>query len=962
MRTARFANVAIASSLKRLRPNFYHKTYPGRIPIVIQRQQSTSQHARNRFEYGSTRPSARQEDVQWQAEEVAELGAEREQQGGILKQKVLASVRPHQTDEIGNSSFKPIESTELEEDDYGISNEDRQRKINSLKDTYNHAIGRTENHKAKRTLKQNHDLLTGAARISRTEIDSEDGWCTMPIDLETGEFDTINFRWTRHYAAVYAKRLHRNADLNLAVQPEVQAQFVEFVRKLRQEWPEAYNEPGSLLPRDDAFSVVQKALVEPLSPQNWPDFMMLLMLHLPGLTPQVLRRTYASARPPSYMIADTLDFIVRFCTNVAKGEANSELAVEKLSPSQAFQLILDMVSRAGSENKSLHQKTIERLVPELSITDAYALFYGLQAFNTVLPPAAYLSFAECFASCGRYDTACEALELYVDNRGLVSRLGFKAITAKILRKSILSPTGYHDSSWIISRFMDMGHTVGVQLQNVLISNAFDSDDQSTALNVFQLMREQGTEPDAYTYAAMLKGLRNSTDEQFVEDMLGMAWACAEEKKSVYLAGEVLYWHFAQHVRKAQAIQPKEEKSKIYTEALHQLVSLYSRLYDNTFLEVLQFQNLVPREAWASTSLNLQPDDFVIALMILAYTRTVRVIADANPHEEETPHNTGTNFRLYQRFWLLATRHKLYPDVPEYVKTTFRDCIEKSPRILNIFMDALGVHTSTLFQAVKILQLMDEGSYKSRPIRRRMHEQTVTQLAGPNLISWSILLNAFARHGQVEAAQKCFDTMLAKEITLDAVTYNTLVKAYAVVQDVGGVINALRQKEQAGFGMDEGILRTLWRVRDKKVLREVLEREVIARDGGLVTKEGALMGRGAEDAQRKKWSPKKVVREGYEPGVGSRSVMWFDGNRMAGLQREAWATTETSEEEGAYSPVRSQAGDGEGRILEGQGVYSLKSEDEKDWFEDDEEEGDGHPSRDDFDWSPMESGRDVPSVR
>ena len=71
MRTARFANVAIASSLKRLRPNFYHKTYPGRIPIVIQRQQSTSQHARNRFEYGSTRPSARQEDVQWQAEEVA---------------------------------------------------------------------------------------------------------------------------------------------------------------------------------------------------------------------------------------------------------------------------------------------------------------------------------------------------------------------------------------------------------------------------------------------------------------------------------------------------------------------------------------------------------------------------------------------------------------------------------------------------------------------------------------------------------------------------------------------------------------------------------------------------------------------------------------------------------------------------------------------------------------------------
>jgi pentatricopeptide repeat protein len=484
----------------------------------------------------------------------------------------------------------------------------------------------------------------------------------------------------------------------------------------------------------------------------------------------------------------------------------------------------------------------------------------------------------------------------------------------------------------------MGLKIGKAVQTTLVANAFDSEDTPTAMNILGLMKEHGRDLDGHSYAVMLKGLRNSKDEEMIDDVLGMAWAKVEEVKDHFLAGEVLYWYYAQHVRKAAATWDKEEKAKIHDEALLQLVSLYTRIYDSTPLEILGFANLVPADAWSVSALTpaLKPQPFVMNLMILAYTRA-RILASESDNVEDDLASFGTNFRLYQRWWLLGTRRQLFPSVPVWISKLFTKMMQ-DPRTLTVFMHALGSQNSTLYHAVKILERMEIGEFTHENEAGQHH---TTKIAKPDLIAWSVLLNAFARHGQVEAAEKCFVTMRKKGIHPDATAWNTLAKVYAVAEDVEGVMRALQRKEDAGHrSQDDGIVRTLTRVKNKAALKELLQKEVTDRE----IPEETVLGRDEEAQQssansKPKWAPQLDEHVSYQPGAGKRSVMYFDANRTTGLHKEAYTVTE--QEAVVGSDVRPG-----NRILVGQGSFSLKSDDEKDWFEDEEEEGD------EFGWSPM----------
>jgi pentatricopeptide repeat protein len=484
--------------------------------------------------------------------------------------------------------------------------------------------------------------------------------------------------------------------------------------------------------------------------------------------------------------------------------------------------------------------------------------------------------------------------------------------------------------------MEMGLQVGLYFQTTLIANAFDSKDAPTALNVFTLMREQGIEPDAQTYATLLKGLRHSKDEALINDVLGLSWAKVEETKDEFLANEVLYWHYAQHVRKASRTWAKDEKAKIHHEALQQLVSLYTAVFDRAPLDVLGFSHLVPLERWSpSASLGIRPSSFIMSIMILAYTRAMVLLTE---DEDVAPRTVGTNYRMYQRWWHVATRWSLYPDIAPWIKNLFVDMM-KTPHTFNIFMHALGAQPATLYRAITILQRMDIGTIGIAT--HSAESEYFEVIASPNLFSWSILLNAFARHGETTAAEKCLQTMQFKNVVPDEALWNTLVKAYAMQQDTDGVVSALRRKEDAGWGMDEDVVRTLTRVKDRTTLTALLKREARGRDTEITDEK--LLGRSGDKDGAKakymthKWRPDEQQTVGYEPGVGSRQVNYFDANRTMGLRKESWSATEDEDGPVGFQPLGAN-GDVGTRVLDGRGSFTLKSDKEEDWFEEDDDDG------------------------
>lgn len=440
---------------------------------------------------------------------------------------------------------------------------------------------------------------------------------------------------------MYARMLHGNTELEPVVSQQSRKRFAEWARELT-EYDIAKYEADA-----DTHETMTPRMS--ISHSEWPELMILILRYRPDISAQILQTSYPHSKPPFYMVASTIDFVVRFVVNAPATNSVETQASPKPTPNEVVQVILDLISQCNHERSCIHNGTVNRLLEHLDLQHGYALFNGLQAFESHINPVSCIAFAEFFAYRGEYETALEALELYLDNGGSHDDFKLKATASKILRRSIINPQGYHDSGYIISRFMDMGLTIGLYFQNTLIANAFDSNDVPTALNVFSLMKEQRVEPDAFTYSAMLKGLRNSDDEELVDDVLGLSWAKFEETKSDYLACEVLYWYYAQHARRAAGTWDKDEKAKIHIDALQQLVSLYTRVYDSKPLDVLGFSNLVPTEAWSPpSSLALTPDPFIMSLMILAYTRAKVLVAEAADDEDDLPWQIGTNYRLYQR--------------------------------------------------------------------------------------------------------------------------------------------------------------------------------------------------------------------------------------------------------------------------------------------------------------------------
>jgi pentatricopeptide repeat protein len=769
-------------------------------------------------------------------------------------------------------------------------------------------------------------------------------WVLLPRSSTTGEWESLDSGWLINYAALFARRLHGVDDLEPVISQRIRSIFVWLVHRMR----ESELETAEARMQVAVLQAIQ--MLRDSFPRAWPGLLTLVLRYMPDMAPAFIQASYPKIKPPFYMVADAIHFVMHFCVpgmHVQDKFGSRSKNTKDISPKDIVELILDIIPQCNHERTFLSYATIALLLDRIDLQTSYSLFTCLRSFDSDFGLFSPSTFADFFARHGEYESALEALELFLNAGGSVEESSFKRAAAKILRRSILHPQGYHDSGYIISRFMDMGSIIGLHFQTTLIANAFDSKDAPTALNIFSLMREQGIEPDAQAYTTLLRGLRASEDEALVDDILGLAWAKIEETKDNFLAAELLYWHYSQHVRSAEQTWDTSEKAKIHRAALQQLVTLYTRIFDTAPLEVLNFGYLAPpREHTPWASFDIRPTPFIMALMILAYTRAFVLLTE---NERRSQHGIGTNEQMYQHWHHVASRWTLHPEVPEWVKELFLQMMTQSSHTHNIFMHALGAQSATLYGAVTILQRMDAGTVNintSTDTEGQVYR--VEEVARPNLFTWSILLNAFARHGQCEAAEKSFQTMQEKGIAPGAAAWNTLVKSYAVRQDYNGVVSALKRKEAAGFGMDRGVVRVLTRIKNPDALKALLHREVDSRDTGV--SDAKLLGIREENGKRAdkylsyKWRPDSKQAEGYEPGKGRRRVNYFDANRTSGLHKESWAVAE-EDTTAQYWPVHGAAGT-RAEVLEGQGSFVLKSEDEQDWFEDDDDQ--------DFSVSPMDN--------
>jgi hypothetical protein len=83
---------------------------------------------------------------------------------------------------------------------------------------------------------KNYELLSDIAAQHPNEAHSEISMLPLPHQKKTDGFNGIKLSWTRNFAAVYAKQLHPDVDLDPVVSAIIRERFLDLVRKLRPRW------------------------------------------------------------------------------------------------------------------------------------------------------------------------------------------------------------------------------------------------------------------------------------------------------------------------------------------------------------------------------------------------------------------------------------------------------------------------------------------------------------------------------------------------------------------------------------------------------------------------------------------------------------------------------------------------------------------------------------------------------
>jgi pentatricopeptide repeat protein len=94
-------------------------------------------------------------------------------------------------------------------------------------------------------------------------------------------------------------------------------------------------------------------------------------------------------------------------------------------------------------------------------------------------------------------------------------------------------------------------------------------------------------------------------------------------------------------------------------------------------------------------------------------------------------------------------------------------------------------------------------------------------------TWSIFLLGFTQHGQMKLAEQVQTYMRKQGIEPNHVTWNTLIRGYAQVQDAENAAATLREAERAGMVWDVWTHKGLRRLRDRRKLEEELRKLRVA---------------------------------------------------------------------------------------------------------------------------------------
>ncbi|MCJ1481811.1 hypothetical protein MMC06_001970 [Schaereria dolodes] len=604
--------------------------------------------------------------------------------------------------------------------------------------------------------------------------------------------DEFSSAWSTTFARIVAKydrQLHpqgRKASIKMRLHERLDVK--RWFKKLGSDWTNT----ESILKAWEGYSSSESTLL-------WQHVLLWTLKMHPTMAIRILDATilHPLFRLPNYAVVDSIDYIA--CAFLQRSNSWDTTIAKQIN--SLVQKFLKVCDDRGS-TVSITQRTLLLLSQHRDADELVSLYKYFRAQRAKIHVNTTLHFITRFCELGKLDSAVEAFQHLAEGAADLDSASVQSVCVRMLRTEFEIENLYDVRCNVLTQILGLGLRPNRQLYNVIVLNAMEAGDCRTGWHIYEIAKENGLMPDAYTYAILLKAVKYSGDHTDIETVYRSAMQDGTLSQSPRLATELLH---------AIYIVERNERNQGLSTAYESLLPTYMRFFSlQPLLDLgIPIRNSIEK---SSQSFELkEPHQAAIGIMILSYL--------------EQHHAKVNVFELYGQYVRLITQgHPILGPLAESTHTA------------NAFLMALSQQSHSLHLCARIIEdMLRQSASWDTSHGSSMAGSDITnangyvaakpkayRVAGPNVQSWSILVLGFIRHGQAAAAEKVISIMSARGMFPNVVTWNTLAAGYSKMQDFKGAVDAIYRLEKAGLVADDYTRKALSRVFDRTKLMEAFE--------------------------------------------------------------------------------------------------------------------------------------------
>lgn len=553
----------------------------------------------------------------------------------------------------------------------------------------------------------------------------------------------------------------------------------------------------------------------------WPNVMLSALRLRPTKAHAVLEATFDEATTPSYAVRDTVCFLVRQSIFL-------DFEERRRTDKTSLDLVLYLLNNSANRYLQFPQWVLFTLVKGLETDELANLYRELVRYQHLLHTNTLLHVASRLAKdVSHKSTALQILQSIVQSDALdVNTPRGAALCTSILsmgKGDMKSDTPVTPAE-LFERLLDLGLSPNLLTYTVIIRNLCLNKELDTAWQVFDVMIEHNTSPDARLYSVLLNGAKLCQD--FRSILRVVQAASSDNIRDPVVWNDLLHALFLPWLIEARrkGIRPPR-----VLPAFRSMLEAYVKFFKLDPLRTLISADIdeylkdtpVPNGIWQAESKvlplvsslpALEPQDLIepgsdtLGIMLMGYVRgfskAYNIIA------------------FYSQFRSLLQQGD--PAAVRLVK-------ERGTLVYDIVLKAVLEWDGLLHVALEVASDMLKGAELASvdPSSLPAESKLIPHHPAPSVYTWSILLNGFMFHRKVGEAERILQMMRQYGVEPSIVTWNTLLAGYTREQEVDRTVKTFQRIENAGLKADNFTFKAFSYLRDKDKALGLME-EMVAR--------------------------------------------------------------------------------------------------------------------------------------